>query len=132
MNPLQAKGAHPLSDDPRHPASRNGQRDVGPLEDDVPVTPDAGTAEGDEPSTPVKIKVWVYYNPISGEASLYHGEPPPSFGRRQYDVGPIELDQALIKAYVAAKDNWQETRAKFISAVQAGSVLEEFDRRKSE
>jgi hypothetical protein len=135
VNPLHAKSAEPLdgiSDDARRVTNRNGQGHVEAPEEDVADASDAVIGDEDERPVQTKVKVWVYYNPITGEASLYDGEPPPCFGRRQYDIGPIELDQSLIKAYVTAKDTWQETRAKFISAVQGGSALREFDRRRSE
>lgn len=50
------------------------------------------------------VKVWVYYNPTTEEITLYDTEPPESFGRREYDVGPIELDQDLIRSYATMKE----------------------------
>jgi hypothetical protein len=136
VNPLHAKSAEPLdgiADDTRRATNgTNGQGHVEAPAEYVADVSDTGIGDEDEQSVHAKVKVWVYYNPITGEASLYDGEPPPCFGRRQYDIGPIELDQSLIKAYVEAKDTWQETRAKFINAVQGGSVLREFDRRRGE
>jgi hypothetical protein len=76
-----------------------------------------------EPFVQTKVRAWVHYNPTTGEASIYAGEPPQSFGRRQYDIGPIELDQELIKSYVTAKGIWHETHARFVAAVRAASVL---------
>jgi hypothetical protein len=76
----------------------------------------------DEPIRQPKVKVWVYYNATTGEAILYDGDPPPSFGRREHDIGPIELDQELINTYVTAKNFWNETHAKFITALRAASV----------
>lgn len=134
VNPLHAKSAGPLngmSDDTHRVTNGTNGHVVSPEEDVVDVS-GAGTADEGGQAGQTKVKVWVYYNPITGEASLYDGEPPPCFGRRQYDIGPIELDQSLINAYVTAKDTWQETRAKFINAVQGGSALRESDRRKSE
>lgn len=69
-----------------------------------------------------KLRVWVYYNPTTGEATLYEDEPPERFGRREHDIGPIELDEDLIRTYVAAKSVWSETHATFIAAVKAACV----------
>jgi hypothetical protein len=93
VNPPQARGAHPVE----------------------------GISE-DEPLHQAKVKVWVYYNPTTGEAVLYDGDPSPSFGRRQHDIGPIELDEELINAYVTAKNFWNETHARFIAALRAASA----------
>lgn len=64
------------------------------------------------------VKVWVYYNPTTGEAAIYDTEPPAMFGRRQFDIGPIALDEELILRYAAAKDSWHEAHAEFMRAVQ--------------
>jgi len=76
----------------------------------------------EEPLRQSKVKVWVYYNPTTGEAILYDGDPPPSFGRREHDIGPIELDEDLINAYVTAKNYWNETHARFITALRAATA----------
>lgn len=57
----------------------------------------------DKPPRQPKVKVWVYYNPTNGEAILYDGDPPPSFSHHEHDIGPIELDEELIDAYVTAR-----------------------------
>ncbi len=93
VNPPHARSAHPLEE-----------------------------VSGDKPPRQPKVKVWVYYNPTNGEAILYDGDPPPSFGRREHDIGPIELDEELIDAYVTAKNFWNETHARFIAALQAASA----------
>jgi hypothetical protein len=85
--------------------------------------PESVTANESEPFVQTKVRAWVHYNPTTGEASIYTGEPPQSFGRRQNDIGPIELDQELITSYVAAKSVWHETHAKFVGAVRAASAL---------
>lgn len=93
MNPPHARSAHPLEE-----------------------------ISEDEALRQPKVKVWVYYNPTSGEAVLYDGDPSPSFGRREHDIGPIELDEELINAYVTARNFWNETHARFIAALQAASA----------
>jgi hypothetical protein len=84
--------------------------------------PESETGKESEPSVQTKVRAWVHNNPATGETSIYTGQPPQSFGRRQYDIGPIELDQELIKSYVTAKGIWHETHAKFVTAVRAASV----------
>lgn len=76
----------------------------------------------DEPLRRPKVKVWVYYNATTGEVILYDSDPPPSFGRREHDIGPIELDEELINTYVTAKNFWNETHARFITALRAASA----------
>jgi hypothetical protein len=73
------------------------------------------------------MRVWVYYNPAAGEAIIYYNEPPQHFGRRQHDIGPIELDTALIKRYDAAKDFWHEAHAQFVAAVRTAQDAELID-----
>ncbi len=63
------------------------------------------------------MKVWVYYNRATGEATIYGAEPPELFGRRQYDIGPIELSEGLIARYAEAKDAWRTAHAEFMAAV---------------
>jgi hypothetical protein len=75
-----------------------------------------------ESSVQTKVTVWVHYNPTTGEAGLYNSESP-AFGRRLYDIGPIELDEELIKSFVAAKGVWHETHARFVAAVRTASAL---------
>ena len=75
----------------------------------------------------VEMRVWVYYNPAASEAIIYDNEPPQHFGRRQYDIGPIELDADLIKRYAAAKDVWHEAHAQFVAAVRTAQDLELID-----
>jgi hypothetical protein len=73
------------------------------------------------PSTPGagRIKVWVYYNPMTGEATLYDSEPPLRFGRRQGDADFVEVDEALVKEYATTKELWYGVHAKFVAAVKA-------------
>jgi hypothetical protein len=71
----------------------------------------------------------VYYNPATGEASIYGTEPPELFGRRQYDIGPIELDEGLITRYAEAKDAWRAAHAEFMAAVNAAENLPRADGR---
>lgn len=73
------------------------------------------------------MKVWVYYNSTTGEAVIYENEPPESFGRRQYDIGPIELEERLIHDYGAAKDAWHEAHSKFVAAVRVARDRELID-----
>ena len=65
------------------------------------------------------MRVWVYYNRATGEATIYGAEPPALFGRRQYDIGPIELDEGLIARYGEAKDAWRAAHAEFMASVRA-------------
>ena len=69
-----------------------------------------------------KVRVWVYYNPTSQEITLYDTEPPESFGRREYDVGPIELDEDLIKSYLTTKEIWYKAHDAFVAAVKAATT----------
>ena len=73
------------------------------------------------------MKVWVYYNPSTGEAAIYENEPPESFGRRQYDIGPIDMDEALITDYDRAKNAWHKAHAEFVTAVKAARDRELID-----
>jgi hypothetical protein len=73
------------------------------------------------------MRVWVYYNPSASEAIIYDNEPPPHFGRRQYDIGPIELDEVLIRKYGAAKDDWHKAHAEFVKALKTAQNLELID-----
>ena len=93
VNPPHARGAHPLEE-----------------------------ISEDEPPRQSKVKVWVYYNPTTEEAILYDGNQPASFGRREHDIGPIEMDAELIDAYMTAKNFWNETHARFIAALQAATA----------
>jgi hypothetical protein len=68
-----------------------------------------------------KVRVWVYYNPTSQEITVFDTEPPESFGRREYDVGPIGLDEDLIKSYLATKEIWHKARDAFVAAVKAAT-----------
>lgn len=104
MNPLQERIV------PSHDVSDGGE------------TPDSVVGKENEPCSQRKVTVWVHYNPNTGEASIYAGEPPQPFGRRQYDIGPIELDQELIQAYATAKGIWHDTHARLVAAVRAASV----------
>jgi hypothetical protein len=105
---------------------------VSPLQERIVPTPDGGDGgetatesvigNENDPSVQTKVRAWVHYNPNSGEASIYTGQPPQSFGRRQNDIGPIELDQELITSYVTAKGAWHETHARFVAAVRAAAA----------
>jgi hypothetical protein len=66
-----------------------------------------------------RIRVWVSYNPTTGEAILFDQQPLPEFGRRQGDMDPIELDLALVKEYATTKEIWYGVHAKFTAAVKA-------------
>jgi hypothetical protein len=68
-----------------------------------------------------KVRVWVYYNPATQEITLYDSEPPESFGRREHDVGPIELDEDLITSYLATKEIWDKAHDAFVAAVKAAT-----------
>jgi hypothetical protein len=65
------------------------------------------------------IGVWVYYNPTTGEATLYDREPPERFGRGQGDADFVEVDAALVKEYATAKEIWYGVHADFVAAVKA-------------
>jgi len=69
-----------------------------------------------------KVKVWVYYNRTTQEITLNDTEAPESFGRREDDVGPIELDHDLIKSYTTAKAIWYEAHAAFMATVKAATA----------
>jgi hypothetical protein len=73
------------------------------------------------------MRIWVYYNPAASEAIIYDNEPPPHFGRRQYDIGPIELDEELIRKYGAAKVAWHEAHSRFVKAVKTAQSNELID-----
>ena len=73
------------------------------------------------------MRVWVYYNPAASEAIIYDNEPPRDFGRRQHDIGPIELDDELIWSYRAAKDAWHEAHAQFVKAVKESGAARLID-----
>ena len=75
----------------------------------------------------VVVKFWVYYNPSAGEAVIYENEPPESFGRRQYDIGPIDVNEAVITDYEKAKSTWHTAHAEFVSAVKAARDSELID-----
>ena len=38
------------------------------------------------------MRIWVYYNPAASEAIICENELPPHFGRRQHEIGPIEVE----------------------------------------
>lgn len=73
------------------------------------------------------MKVWVYYHPRTGEAVIYENEPPESFGRRQHDIGPIDMDEALLADYERTKNAWHKAHAAFVSAVKAARDSELID-----
>jgi hypothetical protein len=73
------------------------------------------------------MRVWVYYNPKSSEVIIYENEPPAHFGRRRYDVGPIELDKELIRKYGVAKVAWHEAHNQFVEAVKAAQSSDLID-----
>ena len=75
----------------------------------------------------VEMRVWVYYNPTASEAIIYDNEPPAHFGRRQYDIGPIELDEELIGKYGMAKVARREAHNQFVEAVQTAQANELID-----
>jgi hypothetical protein len=73
------------------------------------------------------MRVWVYYNPAAGEAVIYENEPPAHFGRRQHDIGPIELDADVVRQYDAAKADWREAHSRFVQALKAAQDSELID-----
>jgi hypothetical protein len=93
--------------------------------DAVETAPESVMGNESEPFVQSKVRAWVHYNPTTGEASIYTGQPPQSFGRRRYDIGPIDLDQELINSYVTARGMWDETHATFVAAVRAASALQQ-------
>jgi hypothetical protein len=74
-----------------------------------------------------KMRIWVYYNPAASEAVVYENEPPLHFGRRQHDIGPVELDEDLVRQYDAAKAVWHEANSRFIQAVKTAQDSELID-----
>lgn len=64
------------------------------------------------------MRVWIYYDPANPEIHVYGKEPPTNFGRRQYDIGPIEIDDELIERYEEARDAWRSVRAELLTAVK--------------
>ena len=64
------------------------------------------------------MRVWIYYDPANPEIHVYGKEPPTNFGRRQYDIGPIEIDDELIERYDAIRDAWRSVRAELVMAVR--------------
>ena len=79
------------------------------------------------PVRQVEVRVWVYYNPTASEAIVYDNEPPTHFGRRQFDIGPIELDEELIGKYGMAKVAWHEAHNQFVEAVKTAQASELID-----
>ena len=73
------------------------------------------------------MRVWVYYNPAAGEAIVYDNEPPPHFGRRQHDIGPVELDADVVREYDSAKAVWEAAFSRFVQAVKAAQDSELID-----
>jgi hypothetical protein len=73
------------------------------------------------------MRIWVYYNPAASEAVVYENEPPLHFGRRQHDIGPVELDEDLVRQYDAAKAVWHEANSRFIQAVKTAQDSELID-----
>jgi hypothetical protein len=73
------------------------------------------------------MRVWVYYNPAASEAIIYENEPPPHFGRRQYDIGPIEIEDEQIRKYGMAKVAWHEAHNQLVEAVRAAQASELID-----
>jgi hypothetical protein len=74
-----------------------------------------------------KIRVWVYCNPALSEAVIYENEPPQHFGRRQHDIGPIELDADVVRQYDAAKADWHEAFSRFVRALKTAQDSELID-----
>ena len=73
------------------------------------------------------MRVWVYCNPALSEAVIYENEPPPHFGRRQHDIGPIELDEELVRKYGVAKAAWHKAHNRFVEAVKTAEANELID-----
>ena len=67
------------------------------------------------------MRIWVYYNPAASEAIIYENEPPRHFGRRQHDIGPIELEADLVRQYKTAKCVWHEAHSQFARARKAST-----------
>jgi hypothetical protein len=64
------------------------------------------------------MRVWIYYDPANPEIHVYGKEPPTNFGRRQYDIGPIEIDDELIERYEALRDAWRSVHSELVLAVK--------------
>ena len=64
------------------------------------------------------LHYWIYYDSAVREAVVYEHEPPARIGTRGYDIGPIDLDEKLVKEYAAAKDVWRAVHLRFVAAVQ--------------
>ncbi len=64
------------------------------------------------------MRVWIYYDPANPEIHVYGKEPPTNFGRRQFDIGPIEIDDELIERYGAIRDAWRSVRSELVTAVR--------------
>jgi hypothetical protein len=64
------------------------------------------------------MRVWIYYDPANPDIHVYGKEPPTNFGRRQHDIGPIEIDDALIGRYEAIREAWRSVRAELLTAVK--------------
>ena len=73
------------------------------------------------------MQIWVYYNPAASEAIIYENEPPRHFGRRQHDIGPIELEADLVRQYDSAKDVWHEAHSRFVRALKTAQDNELID-----
>jgi len=73
------------------------------------------------------MRIWVYYNPAAGEAIIYDNEPPPHFGRRRHDIGPIELESDLVRQYDSAKGVWHEAHSRFVRALKRAQDSELID-----
>jgi hypothetical protein len=75
------------------------------------------------------VQVWMYCDPTNPEVIIYGIKPSEHFGQRQYDIGPIELDEGLIKRYEAAKDAWHQAHSEFVAAVKMSGGLVEVNGR---
>ncbi len=64
------------------------------------------------------LHCWVNYDAAMTEAVIYDHEPPARFGLGGYDIGPIQLDEELVKEYAAAKEAWRAAHLHFVAAVR--------------
>jgi hypothetical protein len=62
------------------------------------------------------MRVWIYCDPANPEIHVYGKEPPTNFGRRQFDIGPVEIDDELIERYEAIRDAWRSVRSELMLA----------------
>lgn len=62
--------------------------------------------------------VWVHYDGDTGIGRVHYSEPASFYGMVMYDVGPIELDQAVIDRYMESLEVSAQAHADFVRAVK--------------